>query len=193
MQAENPYRAPQEHTVAEHEPPPALLRKQIMLRGSIPVRDVFHAQFLILAKRWPYLLMCLAIYLAFVVVLAMLNGSQSLFANTFMVLGLLVMPGILPLSMLMVYLRLHRDSRHRVGIFAATESRLTQEGVIAERSGQTAAIPWSAFSGFLPSHQVVVLFLKESNSHLIVSRAKLAEADDWPLLLEFLHERLTRW
>ncbi len=163
-----------------------------MLRGSMPMRDVWYSQFLIFMRRWPYVVLCLLIYTVFVIVLAMLNRADSLFSSTYLVLGLIVMPGILPLSLLMVCLRLRRDSQRRVGLFAVTESALTQEGIEAAIGGDKVSLKWDAFREFISSQHVVVLFLRDNNAHLIVSRAKLSNPEDWLVLLAFLHERLPR-
>ena len=192
MADENPYASPPDPDQTQ-VPAGGILQRDILLRGSLPVGDVFHSQFLIVAKRWPYVMLCLLVYATFVVALAVANRADSLFSSTYLLLGLVVMPGILPLSLLMVYLRLRRDARKRIGIFAVTESTLTTDGIEASMQGRHVSLPWTAFGGFAPSPRVVILFLKKSNSHLIVSRTKLTRQDDWPLLLSFLHERLPRW
>ena len=192
MAQQNPYQSPSDPDTAPPTPR-ARLAREIKLHGSMPLTDVLHTQFLIVAKRWPYAALCLLIYTAFVVTLALLNRESSLFSNTYLVLGLVVMPGILPLAFFMVYLRLRRDAKRQVGIFAVTNSTLMQDGIEASVDGETVSVPWSAFSGFLSSPRVVILFLKDSNAHLIVSRAKLAHQEDWPRLQSFLHDQLPRW
>ena len=191
MAHENPYQSPSD---PDHLRTPirGTLERNVVLRGSMPVGDVFHSQFLIVSRHWPYVALCLLIYALFVIALAVVNRANSLFSSTYLLLGLIVMPGILPLSLLLVYLRLRRDARRRVGIFAVTESTLTPQGIEASMHGANVSVPWTAFSGFVPSPRVIILFLKESNSHLIVSRTKLTRQDDWPMLLSFLHERLPR-
>ena len=130
MTEQNPYQTPFDaHTHPTNGG--ARLARDVVLRGSMPMRDVWYSQFLILMRRWPYVVLCLLIYTVFVIVLAMLNRADSLFSSTYLVLGLIVMPGILPLSLLMVYLRLRRDAQRRAGLFAVTESALTQEGIEA--------------------------------------------------------------
>ena len=184
---ENPYESPS--IQPSKTAGPATLRRDIMLRGSMPVRDVLHTQLLILSKRWHYALLCLVMYVAFVVALSLLDSSGSMFGNTFAVLGLMVMPAILPFTMLMVYLRLTSDARRRVGVFAITETKLTNDGINSTIDGENVAMPWSSFNGCMHSKRVALLFLKDSNNHLIVSRAKMTDPDDWSLLLEFLAEK----
>lgn len=153
------------------------------------IRDVLRTQILILRRRWPYAVLTLAIYIAFVVTLGLFTPNDALFGNTFMLLGLIVMPAILPFTLLMIFLRLKRDAKLKVGIFAATETRLTASGIKTSTDERGASIPWSSFSRFLWSEHVVLLFLKESNDHLIVARSKLVRKEDWSILLDFLHLR----
>ena len=187
---ENPYESPA--TARSGESPTTELPREIVLEGSMPVNDVLHTQILVLSCRWVYAVLCLVMYVGFVFACAMLNPGGSLFGSTFTVLGLLVMPAILPFTLLMVYLRLLRDSKNRVGIFAVTSTVLAADGIHSRSDQATGTIPWTSFGGFLASSRVVLLFLKDSNNHLIVSRNKLAEPKDWPVLLEFLHARFPR-
>ena len=185
---QNPYQAPSEVRQSPRPSEPTLSR-DILLKGSMPVRDVLHTQLLVLSRRWVYALLCFAMYIGFVFACAMLNDSGSLFGSTFTVLGLMVMPAVLPFTLLMVYLRMLRDAKHQTGIFAVTETTLSQDGIQSKTNNKQARIPWNSFRSFLPSSRVILLFLRGSNNHLIVSRAKLENPEDWPLLLEFLHDR----
>ena len=188
----NPYQPPQDetHTFAPSES--AQLKRAITLHGSMPIRDVLHTQMLILSKRWIYALICLALYAGFVIALSVLNPTGWMFGRTFVVLGLIVMPAILPFTLFMVYIRLVRDSRRQIGIFAKTETILSPDGIRARVNDDDASIPWSTFNSFLCSQRVVLLFLKDTGNHLIISRAKLANAEDWSILLQFLHERFPK-
>lgn len=188
VMAQNPYQSPNEAHRSQSANA-GELRRDITLRGSMPVRDVLHTQLLILSRRWHYALFCLCMYVVFVVALGMLDPAESIFGNTFTVLGLIVMPAILPFTLLMVYLRLSGDARRQVGVFAFTETNLSTEGIESTLNGESVSIPWSSFNSFMHSQRVVLLFLRESNNHLIVSRAKLTEPDDWSQFLEFLHDR----
>ena len=187
---ENPYQSPS--TSRTGESGEYTLSREIVLQGSMPVKDVLHTQLLVLSRRWIYAVLCLSMYIGFVFACAMFNPGGSLFGSTFTVLGLLVMPAILPFTLLMVYLRLLRDARNRVGIFAVTRTELSNAGIDSQSELNHASIPWTAFGGFMASSRVVLLFLKDSNDHLIVSRNKLAEPTDWPVLLEFLQARFPR-
>ena len=158
----------------------------------MPIRDVLHTQMLILAKRWVYAALCLGLYVAFVIALGTLNPSGGVFGSTFMVLGLIVMPAILPFTLLMVYLRLLRDSQKETGIFARTRTVFGSEGIQSSVNNEEASIPWSTFNGFLCSQRVALLFLKGSSNHLIISRTKLVNAEDWHVLLDFLHQRFPK-
>ena len=151
------------------------------------VRDVLDTQRVILTKRWGYAAVCFLLYVAFVLALGMLSPSGSLFGNMFLFLGLIVAPGILPFTLLMIYLRLRRDHQRKAGVFAVTRSTLTNQGIEAELHGHSTTMPWSDFDSFLAAPRVVLLFLKGSSNHLIVSRSKLRNPDDWLLLLDFLH------
>lgn len=192
MTASNPYQSPPDPQPNYAPSEDARLSQEIVLEGSMPIRDVLHTQILILSKRWIYAVLCLGLYVAFVVALGTLNPSGGLFGSTFMVLGLIVMPAILPFTLLMVYLRLLKDARRKVGIFAETKTVLAAEGIRSTVNGEATPIPWSTFNGFLCSQRVVLLFLKGSSNHLIVSRTKLAHAEDWYVLLEFLHQRFPK-
>lgn len=185
----NPYQPPTDMAAGSPTLAEATLPRPIVLRGSMPVRDVLHTQLLILSRRWIYVAICLGLYVAFVIALGLLNSSNSLFGNTFMTLGFIVMPAILPFSLLMVWMRLVRDSKKKVGIFAVTETLLSQQGINSALDEKKVTLPWTAFSSFLCSSRVVILFLNESNNHFIVSRSKLVAEEDWPLLLDFLHAR----
>jgi hypothetical protein len=188
----NPYQSPQESTRPESARLGCVLPRDIVLQGSLPVRDVLHTQVLILSRRWPYALLCLGMYVVFVLALGMLNPSVPMFGNTFMVLGLIIMPAILPLTLGMVYVRLLRDARREVGVFAVTKTVLSQDGIVSRINDDQVSIRWSSFSGFTCSARVVLLFLHDSNNRLIVSRSKLSNPEDWTVLLDFLHDRFPR-
>lgn len=189
---DNPYSAPQERKTSEL-PAGSALPHDVLLSGSMSIRDVLNTQILILRKRWFYAAVTLTIYVAFVLVLSMFPGG-SMFGNTFLLLGLVIMPAILPLTILLVYGRLKRDADRKQGIFAVTESRLTNAGIHTKIAGKEDAvtIEWSAFSSFLASPQVVLLFLAESNDHLILARSKLVNEDDWQVLQSFFAARFAR-
>ena len=188
----NPYKAPQEPPPKYKPSEDAQLPREIVIEGSMPIRDVLHTQMLILSKRWIYALLCLGLYVAFVMALGTLNPSGGVFGSTFMVLGLIVMPAILPFTLLMVYLRLLRDAQKEIGIFARTKTVLAADGIQSSVNDEHASIPWSTFNGFLCSQRVALLFLKESSNHLIISRKKLVNGEDWHVLLDFLHERFPK-
>lgn len=158
----------------------------------MPIRDVLHTQMLILSRRWIYATIVFALYVGFVVACSFLSPAGSLFGSTFMVLGLVVMPAILPFTLFMVYIRLIRDSKRQIGIFAKTETILSADGIRARVNEDNATIPWSTFHSFVCSQRVVLLFLKNTGNHLIISRAKLASREDWGLLLDFLHARFPK-
>lgn len=188
----NPYEAPGEHESFSVAEDVFALPHDIVLRGTMPVGDVLHTQLLLLSRRWGYALVCLAMYVGFVIACGMFSPSESLFSNTFAVLGLIVMPAILPFTLLMVYLRLLGDSKKKIGIFAETETLLTNDGINSRTDPDKTEIPWPAFGSFVASQRVILLFVRGSNNHLIVSRKKLAKPSDWPLLLEFLESRFPR-
>jgi hypothetical protein len=188
MKRVNPYQSPAE-LVREPHDEAAAWDHDVLLRGSMPLSDVLHAQYLIGLRQWPYVVGCLASYALCVLLLATWNGPQSLFSHIYLVLGFVVLPGILPLSLFMVYLRLRRDARRRVGIFAVADSCLTSEGVVTSLGGERVCLLWTRFRGYLDSSRVIVLFLDGAHSHLIVSRAKLVRPDDWAFLLERLRAR----
>ena len=167
------------------------LPHDVVLRGSMPIRDVVHTQWLILSRRWPYVVLCLGMYVVFVLSLGLLSSVSSLFGSTFLVVGLVVMPGILPFTLLMVFLRMRRDATNRVGIFAVTETIISTSGIRSNAGQDSVWIPWSTFQSCQCSGRVVLLFLKDSNNHLIVSRSKLERSEDWPILIEFLTDRFT--
>ena len=189
---ENPYATPQNDTTHGQDDNWARLSRDIRLSGSMSVRDVLMTQVLILKHRWFYAALTLGIYIAFVLALGLFTPGNRLFGNTFMVLGLIIMPAILPFTLLMIFLRLQRDSKQQVGIFADTETRLTGDGIQSSTSPDNVAIPWNTFSRFLCSEHVVLLFLKDSNDHLIIARSKLVNAEDWPVLLDYLRKRFPR-
>lgn len=187
---ENPYQSPSDSTevpVSSRRP----LIRDIVLQGSMPVRDVWHTQILILSRRWHYALICFVMYVSFVLLLSMLDSSESLFGSTIAVLGLMLMPAILPFTLLMVYLRLTSDAKRKVGVFAVTKTLLTNDGIQSSVNEEDVSIPWSSFSSFTHSKRVALLFLRESNDHLIVSRAKLSNPEDWTMLIEFLNDRFS--
>lgn len=189
---ENPYAAPKDARATPPDDSWARLPHTIPLAGSMSVRDVLLTQALILKHRWFYAVLTLGIYIAFVFVLGLFTPGDRLFGNTFMVLGLIIMPAILPLTLLMILLRLRRDAKQQIGMFTATETRLTSEGIHTSMTPEDAPVPWSTFSRYLDSQHVVLLFLQDSHDHLIVARSKLVNADDWPVLLEFLRKRYPR-
>ncbi len=188
----NPYQPPQDASREQTYSPNAVLPREITMEGSMPVRDVLHTQLLILSRRWIYAVLCLGLYVGFVLALGLLNPTGNVFGSTFMVLGFIVMPAILPLTLVMVYLRLLRDSNRKIGIFSKTETVLAPDGIRSTMTNDGASIPWSTFNGFLNSQRVVLLFLKKTSNHLIISRTKLTEPDDWDVLLEFLDQRFPR-
>ena len=187
--SENPYSAPKHDNYDVPINEMERLPHDIRLSGSMSIRDVLQTQSLILRHRWLYAVLTLGIYVAFVLVLGMFTPGDTLFGNTFMVLGLFVMPAILPLTLLMIFLRLRRDSKLKTGIFAITETRLSNEGIHTTMHANQVTISWTSFSRFLCSPYVVLLFLEGSNDHLIVARSKLVREDDWPVLLGFLSRR----
>ncbi len=189
---DNPYQTPSDATTGDASETHRLSR-EIRLSGSMPLGDVLHTQLLILSRRWLYAVLCLAMYVGFVLACGLFNPSESLFGNTFATLGLVVMPAILPFTLLMVYLRLRRDSRQQIGIFAITETILSADGIHSRTNSKTANIPWASFSSFMASSRVILLFLQDSNNHLIVSRHKLTNPEDWAFLLEFLHSRFPKY
>ena len=185
---ENPYQSPSELSESPVTTRSALSR-DVVLQGSMPVRDVWHTQILILSRRWHYALLCFVMYVSFVLLLSMLDSSESLFGSTIAVLGLMLMPAILPFTLLMVYLRLTSDAKRKVGVFAVTKTLLTNDGIQSSMNEEDVSIPWSSFSSFTHSKRVALLFISESNDHLIVSRAKLSNPGDWSMLIDFLHAR----
>lgn len=185
----NPYAAPQTNPDVSGLDALQELPHDILLHGSMSIRDVLRTQALILRHRWFYAVLTLGIYIAFVFVLGMFTPGSTLFGNTFMVLGLIVMPAILPLTLLMIFLRLQRDSKQKTGIFAVTETRLSNVGICTTMNDNEIMIPWDSFTRFLYSQHVVLLFLEDSNDHLIIARSKLVQEDDWPILLGFLLKR----
>ena len=189
---DNPYQSPQDAERLASVANGASLARDVVLQGSMPIRDVIHAQVLLLSRRWPYAALCLAMYVVFVLALGTLNPGVPMFGNTFTVLGLIVMPAILPLTLGMVYVRLRREARKKVGIFAVTQTTLSQQGIDSLINQERVSVPWTAFRGFTSSRRVVLLFLNESNNHLIVSRKKLKHPHDWSLLLDFLHDRFPK-
>lgn len=195
MNEVNPYASPK-HDDREPSKEPeissARLPHDILLSGSMSVHDVLRTQLLILKHRWFYAALTLGIYVAFVIVLGLFTPGDRIFGNTFMVLGLVIMPAILPFTLLMVFLRLQRDAKHKAGIFAVTETRLSNEGIHTNIQQAEGALPWATFSHFLCSPHVILLFLKDSNDHLIVARSKLVHDDDWEVLLHFLNDRFGR-
>lgn len=186
---DNPYSPPKEDPLAPVIEESARLPHGILLTGSMSIKDVLRTQILILRRRWFYAFLTLGTYIAFVLVLGMFSPDSSLFGNTFMFLGLIVMPAILPLTLFMIFLRLRRDSKLKIGIFAVTETRLANDGIHTSMTDNEMTIEWSSFSRYLASEHVVLLFLEESNDHLIVARSKLVQEDDWPVLLSFLKAR----
>ena len=186
---ENPYAAPNHASLPVDAETLAALPHEIQLSGSMSIHDVLRTQLLILQQRWLYAVLTLGIYVAFVVVLGMFSPASTLFGNTFMTLGLIVMPAILPLTLLMIFLRLQRDAKMKTGVFAATETRLRNDGIHTGTPPKNVMLPWESFSRFLSSEHVILLFLLESNDHLIIARSKFVREGDWPLLLDFLHCR----
>lgn len=188
----NPYETPRDPPPRLNPSADARLPREIVMEGSMPIRDVLHTQMLILSKRWIYAALCLGLYVAFVIALGTLNPSGGLFGSTFMVLGLIVMPAILPFTLLMVYLRLLRDAQKATGIFARTKTVLAADGIQSSVSDEEASIPWSTFNGFICSNRVALLFLRESSNHLIISRTKLVNGEDWDVLIDYLHQRFPK-
>lgn len=190
MSTDNPYAAPHDDGSDAGNLQP-VLSHDIRLAGFMPVGDVVHSQLVILRQNWHILAVCVAIYFAFVMLLVGLERtparSRSLFLGS-----LLVLPLLLPITLLSSYFRLRRNWRNQMGLFARTESSIATEGISSRIAERSFTVPWSAFERFLATDRVVILFLKESKSHLIVSRAKLASPSDWRLLLEFLGDRLPR-
>jgi len=187
---DNPYSPPKDDPLAPQILESATLPRDILLTGSMSIKDVLRTQILILRRRWLYAFLTFGTYIAFVLVLGLFSpDNSSLFGNTFMFLGLIVMPAILPLTLFMIFLRLQRDSKRNTGIFAVTETRLANDGIHTSMTDNEMTIPWSSFSRFLASEHVVLLFLEESNDHLIVARSKLVQEADWPVLLGFLNAR----
>ncbi len=190
MSTDNPYEAPQDSAIDSDQLQP-VLSHDIYLAGSMPLGDVLHTQLLILRQNWHILAICMAIYFGFVLLLSGLEqtatGSRSLFLGS-----LLILPLLLPVTMASSYLRLRRSWRNQVGLFAETQSSIATEGISSRIAEKSFTLPWTAFERFLATDRVVILFLRESKSHLIVSRAKLANPADWGLLVEFLGDRLPR-
>ena len=106
--SDNPYSAPKNDSRDVPIQAWENLPREILLSGSMSIRDVLQTQSLILRHRWLYAVLTLGIYISFVLVLGLFTPGDTLFGNTFMVLGLIVMPAILPLTLLMIYLRLRR-------------------------------------------------------------------------------------
>ena len=187
----NPYAAPKNASSQATDDNGARLPHEIQLRGSMSVRDVLMTQALLLRHRWFYAALTLGIYISFVLALGLLSPN-GLFGSTFMVLGLIIMPAILPFTLMMIFLRLRRDANQQVGIFAATETRLSDDGIHTQMDQSDPALKWASFSRFLASEHVILLFLKDSNDHLIVARSKLVDPEDWSKLLQFLSQRYAR-
>lgn len=185
----NPYSPPKDDPSVSYESESAVLPRDIFLTGSMSIHDVLRTQVLILRRRWLYAFLTLGTYIAFVLVLGLFTPGDSIFGNTFMLLGLVIMPAILPFTLLMIFLRLRRDAKLKAGIFAATETRLTAIGIETLSGENQASISWTSFSRFLCSQHVILLFLKDSNDHLIVARSKLVNPEDWSVLSDFLHQR----
>ena len=172
MNENNPYSAPKNDPHAHMES--AQLPRDILLEGSMSIQDVLRTQVLILRRRWPYAVLTLGIYIAFVLTLGLFTPNDALFGNTFMLLGLVIMPAILPFTLFMIFLRLKRDAKLKIGIFAATETRLTTNGIQTSKGEGQASVPWSSFSRFLCSEHVVLLFLKAvSYTHLTLPTKRI--------------------
>ena len=179
---QNPYESPSE---SERRSDDCVLHEEIHLSGAMTVRDLLHAQWLILSQRWIYAVICLGLYVLFVLALGLLNTRGSFF----LLLGLIVMPALLPLTLTFVSLRLRREAQQQVGIFAFTETTLDSSGIRSTRDGKTISFSWSDFRSCLTSSQVALLFLTESNSHMIIARSKAASSEDWTTLVNYLRNR----
>ena len=180
----NPYQAPQPQDVPQGDVPP--FSHPVQLQGSLRLADVVHTHGLILKRRWFYAVGFILIYVAFVLALGLLSSATAILGNTFLLLGLIVGPAILPFTLLAVAIRLWQDEKHKVGIFSPTQSTIFNDGIRGEVGGKEVALPWSTFSTYSSSERVILLFLKGSNNHLIVARSKFVNPSDWHVLLDFL-------
>ena len=180
----NPYQAPESLSVDQADAPK--FSHRVQLQGSLRFADVLHTHGLILKRRWLYAFGFTVIYVAFVLALGMLSSAASILDNTFLLLGLIVGPGILPFTLLAVVIRLRQDEKHKVGVFLPTQSTIDFDGIRGSVGVKEVTLPWAAFSSYANSERVILLFLKDSNNHLIVARSKLVDPSDWNELLEFL-------
>jgi hypothetical protein len=161
-------------------------------------------------RRWYRLVGLVVVYAATIAGLSVVErGYGNLSSSRILFNGLVVVPALMSGSLAWIWYRLSRKADRQVGIFAQTHTVLTDAGLLwpsgsgnekgVARRGMSAGgaspnhpvtVPWSAFSEVIISDRVALLFLRKSSAFLIVPRAKLVKATDWPVLAAFLQARI---
>jgi hypothetical protein len=165
---------------------------RIVLSGTLSVSDVLHAQRLAARLlRW-HVLVGLFAAVALLVFLFDLpsDGSPLQLTRAALLVGCVLLPLVLVLNWTRLFWSYSHQARQKIGIFAPSETVVTPEGFSTVTEHAESRVKWSMFRGFRSSDRVVVLYLQFPTQFLLVSRAKLEDPHQWPLLLELVRDAL---
>jgi hypothetical protein len=173
---------------------PEHVDRRVVLSGTLSVADVLHAQRLATSRlRWPVILgifIIIAVY--FRLIDRPISDGSIQWMHSMLFLICIATPlafAIIWASRLWSFLR---QSRQHVGIFAPSESVITPEGLSTVTEHSEWRIKWTLFRGFRASDRVVVLYLQFPTQYFLISRAKLEDSSQWPLVLELASDALPR-
>jgi hypothetical protein len=188
---ENPYESPQ------CESSRAVVRddSEFVLAGCLTVEDAIAAHRLATRGFWPRLTLAVLIFAAFSAVLlavAMSSRPYSVGASNVFLFVACVFPGVLLAPVVLGRVRLHRLARKQFGMFAPTHSTFSPSGVVTTSRNAKSELQWAFFSHCRANDTVAILFLKNSNGHLILARRKLQCPADWEPFISLIQRQLAR-
>jgi hypothetical protein len=147
-------------------------------------------------RYWPRIVLGIGCILAFAILFFALAAAFSPFGpavtGPILFAVVIVFPFLLAAPTSWQWLQLRRASIRRVGIFAETNSTITEDGISVAVPNATSMLAWPAFVGFRASERVAVVHTGIPKPFLIIARAKLVVEADWPRLLALLESKLKR-
>lgn len=160
---------------------------RVVLSGTLPVSDVLHAQRLAArALRW-YIILGIVLGIALLMFLLDAGGREPMLLTSGVILVMsMAVPLVLAVNWVRRYTSYVRQSRQQVGIFAPSETVVSGAGFSTATVHAESRVKWSLFQGFRRSDRVVVLYLQFPSQYLVISRSKLEDPSQWPLLLELI-------
>jgi len=187
----NPYESPRGNDSPLWQ---SSIEGEFVLSGCLTVDDALSAHKLATRGYWPRMAIAGAIVITFSCILIAIAVSSRPYSpqasNVMFLVACVIFPALLVVPIAIGRFRMHRFARNRFGMFAPTHATFSKLKIVSTSEDATTELQWGAFSRCISNATVAIMYLKNSNQHVIVARRKLKDPSQWDGLLLLIQTQL---